>query len=66
MNGTNAKGYSSRALLSDVADSLYFYFGGYVGSGNISSLIYYDGEIQEVIIEAAFSISWYIVIGMKL
>ena len=53
--GEDVKGYSSRALLSSTNKAVYFYFGGYVGDGNISALINYNGIIQDAKIEATFS-----------
>ena len=52
--GNNAKGYSSRAYLSKANRVKYFYFGGYIGDGNITAEIEYNGSIKDAEIEAAF------------
>lgn len=53
--GESVKGYSSRALLLAANKIKYFYFGGYVGDGNITARISYTGNITSAYIEAAFS-----------
>lgn len=53
--GEGIKGYSSRAFLASKNKVKYFYFGGYVGDGNLSSLINYSGQIAGASIEATFS-----------
>lgn len=51
--GNATKGYSARAFLSSANKVDYFYFGGYVGDGNISVKI--TGEILGANIEGVFS-----------
>ena len=52
--GESSVGYSARAFLSSNSRTKYFYFGGYVGDGNISVLANYDGEISDnLVIEIA-------------
>jgi len=59
-NGTNITGFSARAFLSSNLREEYFYFGGYVGDGNISNLIEFNGEIQsanlEIVINQEFNL----------
>lgn len=43
--GQNITGFSARAALSSNYRTNYFYFGGYVGDGNVSFLIDYNGNI---------------------
>jgi len=49
--GGGVTGFSARAFLSSSSRTDYFYFGGYVGEGNISALIEYQGNITSAIIE---------------
>ena len=51
--GEDVRGYSSRAFLSSLNKIDYFYFGGYVGDGNISIQI--EDHIVDVDIEGVFS-----------
>lgn len=51
--GESVTGFSGRAFLSSSLRNKYFYFGGYVGEGNISALIEYDGNITSAKIELA-------------
>lgn len=53
--GQNVTGFSARALISSSARKQYFYFGGYVGDGNISIPIKYDGNITEISMELAIN-----------
>ena len=50
-------GFSARAWLSNVLPQKYFYFGGYVGDGNISINMYlnYTGELSDIEIEMAIN-----------
>ncbi len=41
----SATGFSARAYLSGSSQSVYTYFGGYVGEGNVTFLIKYNGTI---------------------
>jgi hypothetical protein len=51
--GESVTGFSSRAYLESDIKSKYFYFGGYVGDGNVSLLVDYSGDIQGVVLEIA-------------
>jgi len=53
-NGT-VTGYSARAWLSGIMASKYFYFGGYIGDGNITVLLNYDGNLTEMDLEIAIN-----------
>jgi len=53
--GAGAKGYSARAFLSRASRVKYFYFGGYIGDGNITAKLSYSGTIKDAQIEATFS-----------
>ncbi len=53
--GSNVTGYSSRAFLTKSALMKYFYFGGYVGDGNITAIINYNGTIKAASIEVAIN-----------
>jgi hypothetical protein len=44
-------GFSAKAFLSSNFRSDYFYFGGYVGEGNLSALINYQGNISSAKME---------------
>lgn len=54
-NGTNVTGFSARAFLSSGLRDEYFYFGGYVGDGNISTQIEYSGNITGARMELAIN-----------
>ena len=47
----SATGFSTRASLSSSSRTSYTYFGGYVGEGNITTQIEYDGTIKSANIE---------------
>ncbi len=49
----SAKGYVSRAFLSSEKNSDYFYFGGYVGDGNLT--VYLGKNVLSARVEAMFS-----------
>lgn len=53
--GKDIKGYSSRAFLSHANKEDYFYFGGYIGDGNITARMDYTGEIKDAKIEIAIN-----------
>ena len=54
--GQNISGFAARAFLSSDWTTLYSYFGGYVGDGNISMSIYYEGNISdEAVLEIAIN-----------
>jgi hypothetical protein len=44
--GGNLTGYSARAYLTNNLQTKYFYFGGYVGDGNITIYLNYSGNIS--------------------
>ncbi|MBU1103567.1 MAG: hypothetical protein KJ600_03365, partial [Nanoarchaeota archaeon] len=46
--GKNITGFAARAFLSSNVTTSYFYFGGYVGDGDISARIDYEGNITPV------------------
>jgi hypothetical protein len=48
-------GYSARAYLLSSMRAKYFYFGGYVGDGNLSILINYSGIMNDTKIEIAIN-----------
>ena len=52
-NESGATGFSARAFLLANNPIKYFYFGGYVGDGNITSIINYSGQIKSAEIELA-------------
>jgi hypothetical protein len=49
--GENITGFSARAFMSSALQNKYFYFGGYVGDGNISLETEYNGNISLVTLE---------------
>jgi hypothetical protein len=49
--GEGVTGFSARAFLSNSMQTEYFYFGGYVGEGNLSARIEYDGNISSAEME---------------
>jgi hypothetical protein len=51
--GEGVTAYSGRAFLSNNLQNDYFYFGGYVGEGNLSAIIEYYGTLNSVVMEAA-------------
>lgn len=51
--GSSATGFSARAFLKSSNKIDYYYLGGYIGDGNISSEI--EGNVDDVFVEAAFS-----------
>ena len=63
LNNESATGYSARALLSSSSRTDYFYFGGYVGDGNITQRIYYDGQIDSAKLEAAISDDFFVYVN---
>ena len=58
--GESVTAFSGRAFLVNSLQSKYFYFGGYVGEGNLSANITYEGNISsanmELAIENNFSV----------
>jgi len=53
--GESVTGFSARAFLSSDVKTKYFYFGGYVGDGNISAIINYNGQINSAEMELAIN-----------
>ncbi|RMD67314.1 hypothetical protein D6817_01895, partial [Candidatus Pacearchaeota archaeon] len=53
--GGNVTGFSARAFLSGSTQTKYFFFGGYVGDGNLTVQITYTGTITNAKMEAAIS-----------
>ena len=53
--GESVTGFSARAFLTSGSRTQYFYFGGYVGDGNISAQIDYIGNISSAKIELVVS-----------
>lgn len=53
--GENITGYAARAYLSRSLQTKYFYFGGFVGDGNITINVDYSGNISSAEIEAVMS-----------
>ncbi|MBR9705377.1 hypothetical protein GOV12_08235 [Candidatus Pacearchaeota archaeon] len=51
--GESVTGYSARAYLSSEMQSKYFYFGGYLGDGNISVNMSYSGNLSDIFMEIA-------------
>lgn len=49
--GGSVTGFSARAYLESILQKKYFYFGGYVGDGNISALVNYNGTLKGIEIE---------------
>ncbi len=54
-NGDDVKGYSARAFLKRTDNIEYYFFGGYVGDGNITILIEPKGKVKDIKIEGAIS-----------
>lgn len=52
-SGESVTAFSARAFLSNSLQNEYYYFGGYVGEGNISTQIEYYGNITAAKIELA-------------
>lgn len=55
MLGQNITGYSSRAFISSNVKTIYSYLGGYVGDGNITVIMEYNGTINSSSIELAIN-----------
>jgi hypothetical protein len=51
--GNDTTGFAVRTYLSSSTQTQYFYFGGYIGDGNISSKIEFTGNITSAKIEIA-------------
>jgi len=51
--GNDTTGFAARAFLSSDTQTKYFYFGGYIGDGNISAEIEYNENITDAKIEIA-------------
>jgi hypothetical protein len=57
-SGESVTAFSARAFLSNSLQNEYYYFGGYVGEGNISARIEYSGNITAAEIELAITESF--------
>jgi len=55
VNGSSATGFSARAFLNGVNPTKFFYFGGFIGEGNITANMSYDGAVSSVSIELAIN-----------
>ncbi len=55
VEGESVTGFSARASLAAGLRKDYFYFGGYIGDGNISALVKYNGVIDSAEIELVVS-----------
>ncbi|MBX4196283.1 hypothetical protein KW805_01720 [Candidatus Pacearchaeota archaeon] len=64
--GGSAKGYSARGYLSNQFKSDYYYFGGYVGDGNISRIVNYSGNISSVSMEMVASTNFTVYVNGNL
>ena len=53
--GEEITAFSARAFLSESLQNRYFYFGGYVGEGNLSARIQFAGDIKFASLEAVAS-----------
>ena len=53
--GSNITGFSARAFLSSNVKTNYNYFGGYIGDGNITVIVNYNGTINSASIELAIN-----------
>ncbi|MFH0808401.1 MAG: vWA domain-containing protein [archaeon] len=62
-NGTDITGFSTRAQLSSSKRTAYTYFGGYVGEGNITKQIEYQGTIETAIIELTINNNFEIIVN---
>lgn len=61
--GESVTGYSAKAFLKSSLRSKYFYFGGYVGDGNISIRLEYMGNITAAEMELAINNNFTLVIN---
>lgn len=52
-SGDSVTGFSARAYFTSDFQTKYFYFGGYVGEGNLSAKIDYNGNISDASMEIA-------------
>ncbi len=55
VTGGNVTGFMVHAKLSKSLDSEYFYFGGFVGQGNITAKMHYEGIINQSYFEGVVS-----------
>lgn len=53
--GESVTGFSARAYFTSDIQTKYFYFGGYVGEGNLTARMYYTGNISSVVMEIAIN-----------
>ena len=56
LNGTGiVSGFSARGFLSSDVKTKYIYFGGYIGDGNVTAVVEYDGSIASAEMELAIN-----------
>ncbi len=53
--GKDTVGFSARTYLSSNVQNKYFYFGGYLGEGNVTINMDYNGNLSDVLIEIVVS-----------
>ena len=53
--GASVTGYSARAYLTSEMQTKYYYFGGYMGDGNITVNISYNGQLSNAVLEIAIN-----------
>lgn len=61
--GNATTGYSARAFLTNSVQTKYYYFGGYVGEGNISLNVEYNGSLTNVSLEITANKDFYIYVN---
>lgn len=61
--GGSVTGFSARAYLSNKVRKKYFYFGGYIGEGNLSTQVDVNGTVQEASLEIATNQSFSVYIN---
>jgi len=65
--GSATTGFSARAFLKNNVQTKYYYYGGYVGEGNISLNIEYSGTLRNITLEIAANKDFFIYVnGAKL
>ena len=55
IQGNSTTGFAARAYLSSDVQTDFFYFGGYVGDGNLSTIVSYNGSIISAELELAIN-----------
>ncbi len=61
--GSNTTGFTARAALNNKFRQKYTYFGGYVGDGNLSYLIDYEGNITNASLELATNTNFTVLVN---